>query len=68
MVKIIGFTNKVDGFRTSAGFMSSAIFLTSCETTAKKLKVSMDTLLTKRQSSKFKRGKGIVYQTTIAHD
>ena len=66
MVKIIGFTKRIDGYRTSKGFMNTDLFINSCKRAAKDLNVSFDTLYTKRQSTKFRRGTGIVYQATIA--
>lgn len=65
MAKIVGFTGNVDGFKTRAGFMSSTMFLTACETTVEKLKLTMDQVYTKRQAGKFRRGRGLVYNTAI---
>jgi len=68
MAKIIGFTGNVDGFKTRAGFMNSTVFLTACETTVEKLKLTMAQVYTKRQAGKFRHGKGLVYDTAILKD
>jgi len=65
MAKIIGFTKKVDGFQTRAGFMSSTIFTNACKTTAMKLGTEMTELFSKRQAGKFLKGEGIVFNTAI---
>ncbi len=65
MARVIGFTNKVDGYRTRAGFMSSAIFTNACKDTARKLGVNMATLVTKRQAGKFLKGEGVVFNTAV---
>ena len=63
MCKIIGFTNKVDGYQTITGKQSTKVFMNACKTTADKTGAPLESLKTKRQASKFFRGKGVVYQT-----
>ncbi len=65
MTKIIGFTKKVDGFQTRTGFMSSVLFTNACKTTAKRLGMEINELVSKRQAGKFLKGEGIVFNTAI---
>ena len=64
MCKIIGFTKRVDGYQTAAGFMRTELFKTTCMKTAGKGKLMhkrYKELYTKRQASKFLKGRGIVF-------
>lgn len=64
-IKVVGFTKKVDSYQTAAGIMKTDLFRNSCTKTAKKLGVTLEGLITKRQASKFHRGKGIVFKTIM---
>jgi len=62
MCKIIGFTKRVDGYRTAAGFMKTELFKTACMKVAGKGNyVDYAQLYTKRQASKFLKSRGIVF-------
>jgi len=63
MVKVIGFMKNVDHYKTNEGFLKSTIFQNACKTTAIRLGISIESLFTKRQAGKFKRGHGIVFTT-----
>ena len=63
MVKIIGFSKQVDGYQTTAGKMTSALFQNACVKTAEKTQKPFSDLYTKRQATKFFRGMGLVYKT-----
>jgi len=61
MCKIIGFTKRVDGYRTAAGFMTTPLFKAACKRTAADTETKLKDLYTKRQASKFLKGRGIVF-------
>ena len=61
MCKIIGFTRKVDGYRTTAGFMQSELFKTACNKAAISTGLPIEKVYTKRQANKFLKSKGIVF-------
>lgn len=63
MAKIIGFMERVDGYRTAAGKSNHNLFVNACEKAAEVLDMPVDKLATKRQASKFFRGTGIVFNT-----
>ena len=63
MVKIVGFTKKIDGYQTTAGKMQTPLFKDACAKAAVKLQKPQHELYTKRQAVKFFRGFGIVFKT-----
>jgi hypothetical protein len=64
MVKVIGFSKKIAG-KTNKEYLKSASFGVACSRAASVLGIETAKLYTKRQASKFSRGKGLVYTTTI---
>lgn len=59
--KVVGFTKRVDGYRTIAGKMTNEVFVNACKAMAERTGASLDIYLTKRQAGKFFRGQGIVF-------
>ena len=64
MIKVIGFSKKIAG-KTNKEYLGSPAFCEACLKTARILKIEDTILRTKRQASKFSRGKGLVYETTV---
>jgi len=63
MVKIVGFTKRIDGYQTTAGKMQTPLFKDACNKAAVRLQKPWEELYTKRQAVKFFRGIGIVFKT-----
>jgi hypothetical protein len=63
MIKIVGFTKRIDGYQTTAGKMQTSLFKNACAKAAVKLQKPHYELYTKRQAVKFFRGFGIVFKT-----
>ena len=68
MCKIVGFTNKIDGYKTTAGKKTLPVFIDACDKTALILDKNFNKLCTTRQASKFFKQRGIVYQTAILNN
>lgn len=61
--KVVGFVKRVDGFQTRAGKLNNTVFVNACKALAEQTGLPYETYLTKRQSGKFFKGKGIVFNS-----
>ena len=62
MCKIIGFTKRVDGYQTAAGFMNTELFKNACMKVAGQGNfIAYAQLYTRRQASKFLKARGVVF-------
>lgn len=72
MAKVIGFNStvalksKAFRIRSNEQLVSNQIFAGACAKVAEINEIPIETYLTARQASKFRRGKGIVYKSIIS--